>query len=189
VRVPVMLMDSMQRSVAFDAYAHQPGYARPRREARDAMIKRAENAWRKKNGDDDDDDDEELDNACSRRTDARSISDARAAATASYIALCARLRDAWRSSPSRDGAGGPDAEELLRRPLGGNDPDDDGAPDPGDPMAVMRRHLTERGGEQAQRERDRAWNSYKDQLSRAWQQGRTDPHRAVEVERLRGKYA
>jgi hypothetical protein len=237
VRVRLDMMDSMQRAV-FDAYGHQPGYARLtdaqaklRREARGGMIRRAQNAWRDANpaqftcpsckGTGKDVDGDSPDGRCDEcegtgyirgpnnlssalredpgkypdtdlKVDARSIADARAKARASYDAMVTRISNAWR----RD-AGDPDAatELLLRRHLKG-DPDDDGAPDPGDPMAVMavmRRHLTERGGEEAQRERDRAWNSYKDQLSQAWQQGRTDPRRAVEVERRlereRGKYA
>src|SRR5262245_10645337 len=87
VKVRMNMMDSMQRRVAFDAYAHQPGYVRltdaqatMRREARDAMIKRAENAWRsdaRRKPPDDDDDDDELDNSRERRsTDAQAIADA-----------------------------------------------------------------------------------------------------------------
>jgi hypothetical protein len=191
VRCPVVLMDSMQRRVAFDAANHQPGYRfaaaadatvrdarRHALDARDAMIKRAENAWRsdarrKPPDDDDDDDDDDDTNSRERSRDAR---DARAAATASYIAMCARLRDAWRSSPSRDGAGGPDAEALLARHLRGDEPDDDD--DNGNNTADLR---------------EQSYAAYKDQLENAWRGGRTDPSRAVEVERRlereRGKYA
>jgi hypothetical protein len=71
---------------------------------------------------------------------------------------------AWRT-PHRDAAEpdlGSRPEQLTRRYLWGK-PDDDGAPDPGDPSAVMRRHLTERD-EQAQRERDLAWTRYRESL-------------------------
>jgi hypothetical protein len=87
---------------------------------------------------------------------------------------------AWKRPPTRD-ASEPDAsEQLLARHLRGK-PDDYGAPDPGDVRAVERRRLTERGAE-AQRERDAAWQQYKDRLSNAWR-GRTDPIRASEIER------
>jgi hypothetical protein len=100
------------------------------------------------------------------KVDRKSIADARKQATASWHAMCARLRDAWRT-PSRD-AGEPDASErLLRRHLGGgDDPDND-----------------DNNGNNGQARRDAAWNSYKDQLSRAWEQGRTDPSAATAIER------
>jgi hypothetical protein len=81
------------------------------------------------------------------------------------------MNDAWRT-PKPDAA-----EALLRRHLRG--PDDDGAPDPGDIGAVERRRLTERGAE-AQRERDRAWTRYRDNLANAW---KTDPRAATRIER------
>jgi len=66
-------------------------------------------------------------------------------------------------------------------------------PDPGDPNEnLLRRHLATEP-DAAQAERDRAWSRYRDNLQNAWQQGRTDPRRADEVEqrleRERGKYA
>jgi len=67
---------------------------------------------------------------------------------------------------------------LMRRHLRG-EPDDDGAPDPGDVRAVERRSLTERGAE-AQRERDLAWRRYCDNLQNAW---KTNPRAAVQIER------
>jgi hypothetical protein len=182
VRVPIMTMDAK-----FDARDHQPGFryasdaavrdARRRAlDAREAMIRRAERAWcdaRQKRDDDDDVDDDDA-NSRERSRDAR---DARAVATASYIAMCARLRDAWRSSPS-DGAGGPDADALLARHLRGDEPDDDDDDDNGNNNVDLR---------------EQSYAAYKDQLENAWRGGRTDPRRAVEIERRlereRGKYA
>jgi hypothetical protein len=129
VRTPMMIMDS--------ACGHRPGFVQltdeliaKRWEARDAMIRRAEQAWR---------------------------------------------------TPDRDAAEpdlGSRPEELLRRHLWGK-PDDDGASDPGNPSAVMRRHLTKRD-EQAQRERDLAWTRYRDNLANAW---KTNPRAATAIER------
>jgi hypothetical protein len=68
-------------------------------------------------------------------------------------------------------------------------PDDDGAPDPGDVRALERRRLTERGAEaqrerdRIQRERDRIWEDYRRRTSSAWQTGQTNPHAATEIER------
>jgi hypothetical protein len=132
VRVPMRMMDSARRLAD-----HRPGFrvgdATDRKAVRDArteMIRRAENAWRDarrkrdEEGEDDEDEDE-TDDARARRWDARAISDARAAATAAYVARTHRMTDAWRLRPSRDGAGGPDAEEMLRRHLrdAGGEPD------------------------------------------------------------------
>ena len=72
--------------------------------------------------------------------------------------MCARLRDAWRT-PSRD-AGEPDAAEEL-----------------------LARHLRTEEDDDAQRKRNDAWMRYRDQLSNAWQQGRTDPTAATRIER------
>jgi hypothetical protein len=53
VRVPVYLMDNVQREIAFDARDHQPHFGRPsdavldaRKQARDAYIRRTCEAWR-----------------------------------------------------------------------------------------------------------------------------------------------
>jgi hypothetical protein len=190
VRVPLYLCDSVQRAV-LDAYGRRTGYARltdaaqvkMRREARDTMIKRAENAWRldarrKKNRDDDDDDDDDYNetdpdkigqSALSVRTDARSISDARAAATASYHQMCARLRDAWRMQDAPQPDNSSSSAEWRRHMAS--------VPDPGDPKV----------------RRDKAYQDYTTNLSNAWMQGRTDPSRADEVEerleRERGRFA
>jgi hypothetical protein len=105
-------------------------------------------------------------------------STARDAARAARDAWIKQTTEAWRT-PARDVAQpdlGSRPEEVMHRK-----PDDDGAPDPGDVAAVERRRLTERGAE-AHRQRDAAWQQYKDRLSNAWR-GRTDPSRASEIER------
>jgi len=100
-----------------------------------------------------------------RSSDAR---DARAAARDARDAYVRRLCDAWRA-PSR-GGGEPDAaEELLR-----------GAPDPGDPSAMMARHLRTEEPDEAQARRDAAWAQYRDQLGNAW---KIDPRAATAIER------
>jgi hypothetical protein len=104
---------------------------------------------------------------------------ARDAARAARDAWIKQTCDAWRT-PSRDAAEPAAAEALLTRHLR-DKPDDDGAPDPGDVAAVERRRLTERGAE-AQRERDTAWQQYKDRLSNAWR-GRAYPREAGAAER------
>jgi phage terminase large subunit-like protein len=201
VRCPIFLMDAVQRAVAgVDLSDHQPGFRRANdaargavRSARSRWVRSLNDAWRgpldarRKRYEDpeepegtegqyneqdprkigksaltnepDDEDDDEPNNPRRRlRTDARSISDARAAATASYHRMCARLRDAWRT-PSRD-AGEPDAAEEL-----------------------LARHLRTEEDDDAQRKRNDAWMRYRDQLSNAWQQGRTDPTAATRIER------
>jgi hypothetical protein len=55
-----------------------------------------------------------------------------------------------------------------------SDPDVDSA-------MTMRGHMGELF-ERSQRQRDRAWGSYKDQLTNAWRGGRTDPRRAAQEE-------
>src|SRR5262245_22025110 len=96
------------------------------------------------------------------------VRDARAAATAEYHAMCARVRDAWRT-PARDATSAPHE----------------------DPAAAMRRHLRAEEVDTAQARRDAAYKEYVRNLGAAWQQGRTDPSRAVEIEqrleRERGK--
>jgi len=186
VRRPMLMMD------------HRPGYARltdaqvrARREARDAYVQKLQTAWRtdarRKRDDDDEDDDDELDN------NDRSISDACAMAMrkAAYISWRARLSDAWRMTPTRDGPGSAAAEELLRCHLGGDEPARDhenpripDPTDPGDPNEnLIRRHLTTESTAAAQRERDRIWEDYRQRLSTAWQTGQTNPRAATAIER------
>jgi hypothetical protein len=88
------------------------------------------------------------------------VRDARAAATASYRAMCARLQHSWRSPPnaSRDAP----------------------QPDNSSPAAVMRRHLRTDSDHENQAHRDRAWADYRDRLSNAW---RTDPRAGTAIER------
>src|SRR5262249_43434314 len=96
-----------------------------------------------------------------RLGDLDALRDAAGAARDQWIAdMC----DAWKRPPTRD-AYQPDLgsrpEELMRRHLWG--PDDDGAPERGE----------------AQRERDRAWTRYRDDLQNAW---KTKPRAATAVE-------
>jgi hypothetical protein len=136
------------------------------------------------------------------RTDA-AVRDARAAATASYHAMCARLRDAWRT-PIRDAAqpdnsssnaewrrhvrnipdpGDPN-ENLVRRRL---EMKTGGAlrhGATGDPNAeLVRSHLTTESTAAAQAERDRVWEDYRQRLSTAWQTRQTNPRAASAIER------
>src|SRR5262249_55824975 len=102
VKVRMDMMDSLQRRV-FDAYGHQPHFARMtdaqatmRREARDAMIKRAENAWRTLSRDAAEPDaGTQLLHRHSRGTE--EDDNAAAAREKSYIAYKARLESAWRN--------------------------------------------------------------------------------------------
>jgi hypothetical protein len=188
IRTPMRFMDAAARRFA----DHQPGYrlrdAADRqavRDAREQMIRRAENAWRdarrKRDDDDDDDDDDEPDNS-----NDRSISDGRAMAMrkASYLAWRARLADAWRMSPTTNGPGSAAAEELLRRHLGDHEnPRIPDPTDPGDPNEnLIRRHLSTETNAGAQAERDRAWNRYRDNLQNAWR-GTTNPANATAIEK------
>jgi hypothetical protein len=84
--------------------------------------------------------------------------DARAAVTASYHAMCDRLRAAWRTVPSRDAA----------------EPDNSSSPE------LMRRHLRTEEDNGAQARRDRAWARYRDSLQNAW---KADPQCAGRIER------
>src|SRR5262249_9400715 len=98
---------------------------------------------------------------------------ARAAVRAARDEMIRRAQKASRT-PHRD-AGQPDLgtrpeELMMRRHLFGAP----GAPDPGDVHAVELR------GEQAQRERDRAWSRYRDDLANAW---KTNPRAATAIER------
>jgi len=58
-------------------------------------------------------------------------------------------------------------------------------PDNSSPSEVMRRHLRTEPDDDAQARRDRAWKSYCDQLSTAWQ---TSPEAATAVERQRRQF-
>jgi hypothetical protein len=79
---------------------------------------------------------------------ARSTADTRAAATAEYYRMCARLRDAWRT-PVGD----------FAEPDMGTRPED---------LELMRRHLRTESSAGAQARRDRAWTRYRDDLQNAW---------------------
>jgi hypothetical protein len=68
-----------------------------------------------------------------------------------------KLETAWRT-PSRDAA----------------------EPDNSCPAAVMRRHLEP---DEAAALREKSWRARNDELSRAWQRGRTDPRAATAIKR------
>jgi hypothetical protein len=211
LRVPLRLHDARARRLT----DHQPGYRvgdaadrRAVRVARQDMIDRATSAWRtdarRKKPDDDDEN-----NNNDRR---RGAADARTAARDAYVR---RLTSAWKT-PQRDmnphggltcpkchGAGKVDGRECPRcdgegyiedYPAGKQwEPKDRGAPDPGIASSrpfnqpdnssspeTMRRYL--------QGERDAAWARYRDNLSTAWRQGRTDPAAASKIEAERERW-
>jgi hypothetical protein len=95
---------------------------------------------------------------------------ARRLSNTAYREMVMKLQSAWRS-PSRDAA----------------------EPDNSSSAEAMRRHLRAEEEDIAQARRDAAYKEYVRNLGAAWQQGRTDPSRAVEIEqrleRERGKYA
>jgi hypothetical protein len=195
--------------VDLDLADHQPGFryatdaARAAvRDARQEMIDKATSAWRtrRRRKDDDDDDDDDGDRYKTevmgaagqnetnpsrigvsslsvrswRGDDARSIADARAAVTRSYHQMCRRLQDAWKSGPMD--ASQPDTGSSLAEIR---------AHERGEPpeSAMLRRHLSTEASAGAQAKRDAAWNAYKDRISRAYLQGRTDPRAATQIER------
>jgi hypothetical protein len=95
------------------------------------------------------------------------VLDARAKARDAYDEYCSRISNAWRRPPRAAW----DAAE----------------PDLGSRPEELRRHLrTEPDDAEALRER--AYRNYCDELSRAWQRGRTDPRAATAVERQRRTY-
>jgi hypothetical protein len=184
VHVPALLMDSRQRQVAAWAsdmnsmVGHRPGFAQlsdaqiaERARARDRWIAEMRDAWRtdarRRKPDPEDPDEEEdpdeddLGREQDRRgTDARSIADARARATASYDRMVRRLSNAWRT-PVRDAA----------------QPDQGSRPDPGPASAIERRLESERGNTRvsieeaaARLERDRQviHQKFKNDLENAW---------------------
>jgi hypothetical protein len=142
--------------------------------------------------DDGDDGDANIDAADHRPGFKYATDAARAKARAARQEMIDRATSAWRTSQqpqrtvrSRDAAEpdmGTSPDELaMRRHMYGapglpaaSDPDVDSA-------MTMRGHMGELF-ERSQRQRDRAWGSYKDQLSNAWRGGRTDPRRAAQEE-------
>ena len=202
IRVPVYLCDTVQLTddgPRFLRMANE-GTRDARAAARDEMIWRAEDAWKvdvrrkAKPPDDDDDGDDGEDTMDANIQQAFDVADhrpgfryatdaARVAVRDARDEMIRRATTAWRTpqqpqrtTRSRDAAEpdmGTSVEELaVRRHLYG-------APGLGDPSTS---HAAEFRGEQAQRERDRAWTSYKDQLTNAWRGGRTDPRRAAQEE-------
>jgi hypothetical protein len=94
-------------------------------------------------------------------TDVDAARDAVQAARESWIK---QMCDAWKRPPTRDAAEA-DAGEVL-----------------------LKRHLRSEPDDNAQALRERAYRNYCDELSRAWQRGRTDPRAATAVERQRRAY-
>jgi hypothetical protein len=86
---------------------------------------------------------------------------------AAYDDYCRRLTDAWRT-PHKDAAEPEAATQLLH-------------PDPYSGVQAPRRPVPSDA-------RERAWNSYKNQLGNAWQQGRTDPQAATAIEQQAEKW-
>jgi hypothetical protein len=114
-------------------------------------------------------------NAADHQPGYRSVSDAasndlaiaRDAARNERLAYIQRLSDAWRTgAPAQGDCAEPDLgtppAEMIRRHLGGNEPD-----------------------ENAQARRDAAWAAYRDQLGRAWQ---SNPRAATAIERQRQQW-
>jgi hypothetical protein len=149
---------------------HRPGFrmgdAADRqvvRDARQQMIKRAENAWR------------------------MPTRDMNPGGGATCPECHGTGRDPDGDSPSGrcDACGGtgyieaPNNSSSAQRRDPGRYPDPrlrtGGQPDNSSSPEAMRAHL--------QAQRDLAWNRYRDNLSNAWRQGRTDPGRADEIER------
>jgi hypothetical protein len=163
--------------------------------ARDARTRKA-----KPPDDDDDGDNDDTIGAADHRPGFRyAARDARAVVRDARDEMIRRAEGAWRTPqhPRRTVRSTDSAEpdlgsspEAMRRHMYGapglpaaSDPDVDSA-------MTMRGHmgeLFERSpmGElfvRSQRARDRAWGSYRDQLSNAWRGGRTDPRRAAQEE-------
>jgi hypothetical protein len=157
-------------------------------DGRERFVRMADARRKKPPDDDDDDDDDTTDanmiDAAAYRPGFRYAADAtRAAARAAYDGMVRRAENAWKMPrPIRDAAEpdlGTRPDELaMRRHMFGAS----GLPDP------STSHAMEFQGEQAQRARDRAWSSYKDQLTNAWRGGRTDPRRAAQVEGLQERW-
>jgi hypothetical protein len=168
VRVPIHLMDGVQRQIAFDA----------RTAARDAMIRRAQNAWRHGAAD-----------AASKPvtvTDLDKLRDAARTARATWIK---QMCDAWKTDARRKPYLDPEEPKGSAGQYNEQDPrkigrsalsiEPGGQPDNSSPPEVMRRHLQGR--------RDEAWQSRNSELENAWR-GQTDPARATAIERQREEW-
>jgi hypothetical protein len=152
-----------------DLSLHQPGFRLADQATRDSvssarneMIARATSCWQTDNrrrppdDDPDDPDEDELDRERDRRSaDSRSLADIRAGAIRARESYVRRLQDAWRTPKP-----GPALEPRFSR--------DAAEPDNGSSAETMRRHLRSEPDDDAQARRDAAWNSYKDNLQRAW---------------------
>jgi hypothetical protein len=169
-------------------------------DGRERFVRMADARRKKPPPDDDDDDDDNtmdantIDSRAYRPGYRLTTDAARAAVRDARQGMIDRATSAWRTPqpPQRavSDAAEPDlgsSPEAMRRHMFGaqglptaSDPDVDSA-------MTMRGHMGELF-ERSQRQRDRAWGSYKDQLSNAWRGGRTDPRRAAQVEGLQERW-
>jgi hypothetical protein len=168
-------------------------------DGRERFVRMADARRKAKPPDDDDDDDNDTTDAADidvrdYQPGYRLTADAaRAKARAARQEMIDRATSAWRTpQPQRavSDAAEPDlgsSPEAMRRHLLGppglsspSDPDIDSG-------AVMRGHMGELF-ERSQRQRDRAWQGYRDGLASAWRGGRTDPRRAAQVEGLQERW-
>jgi hypothetical protein len=104
----------------------------------------------------------------SLKVDARA-NDARRAA---YYEYCKRLTEAYRTKDASQPNTGSSLAEIRAHERG--EPPEN---------AMLRRHLSTEASAGAQAKRDAAWNAYRDRISRAYLQGRTDPRAATQIER------
>ena len=167
VKVPLYLTDTVRFEDGRERFLRSP----------DAAARDGRTAAR--------DDDRATFDAAAHQPGFRYASDAaRAAVRDARAEMIRRAENAWRTPPQRDVTAARDAAEpdlgtrpeelMMRRHLFGAP----GSRDPGDdPAETMRGHLGELR-ERVQRERDRAWNAYKDRTSNAWKTGGAQPQPA-----------
>jgi hypothetical protein len=156
VRVGMLMMDSVQRGIAFDARNHQPHYATPLNDAaqhnkaaaRMQYVARLRDAWKSPAR-------RSMDSVS---TTPRNIpignitpTDANQLRSMAYDAMVKRLGSAWKTTPLRDQA----------------PPDDDNEPDPheADVVERQRRDVT---AEDLERQRRKIHAEFAQQLSNAW---------------------
>jgi len=174
-------------------------------DGREHFVRMADEATRDARTAAHDDDDLAMFDAADHRPGFRYATDAaRAKARAARQEMIDRATSAWRvefvpwvqtpCQPQRavSDAAEPDMgtrpdELAMRRHMFGaaglrapSDPD-------ADPGVTMRGHMGELF-ERSQRQRDRAWQGYRDGLASAWRGGRTDPRRAAQVEGLQERW-
>jgi len=216
VRVPLHMMDAMQRAVAlhdFNARDHQPHYARltdeqakQRSQARDAYVRRLGNAWRDMNpgggftcpechGTGRDPDGDSPDGRCDE------------CGGTGHVEQPNNNSSAQRSdpgpSPDPNLRVGKDAATVRRlaydaycqrlrdawrgtEKLGRPNFSDAAEPDAGNQL--LGRHLSAEPVANARAARESSYEEYRRRLGNAWQQGRTDPGRASAIEQQREKW-